>query len=164
MQKEPLTKYGYDKLIAEIEELKSNQRPETVIELDYARSLGDLKENAEYHAAKEKLALIDKRLSELADLYNRVQLIDPSTLPHERVSFGSTVKVLDLDTDEPSTYTIVGSIESNVERGYISFNAPLAKQLLGKQEGDAFSAVLPSGKKEFEIEEISYQEIVFDEK
>jgi transcription elongation factor GreA len=163
MQKEPMTKYGYDKLVREIEDLKSIQRPETVIELDYARSLGDLKENAEYHAAKEKLAFIDKRLGDLGDLYGRVQLIDPSTLPHKRVSFGSTVEVLDLDSDEISIYTIVGGIESNVDKGYISFNAPLARQLLGKEEGDEFSAVLPSGKKEFEIEKIYYREITFDE-
>ena len=158
-----MTNYGYDKLVREIEYLKNVERPETVIELDYARSLGDLKENAEYHAAKEKLALIDTKMGELADLYGRVQLIDPSTLQHQRVSFGSTVVVTDLADDEEYTYTIVGSTESDIAKGYITFNAPLAKTLLGKQEGDEVTAILPAGKRELEIDSVSYIPLTFED-
>ena len=127
--------------------------------IDEARELGDLKENAEYHAAKEKQGLMEARISELGDLVSRAQVIDPSTLSHKRISFGSTVTLLDRATDEELTYTIVGSQESNPDKGLISIQSPLAKLLLGKEEGDEVVANLPSGKKEYDIEEVGYREI-----
>ena len=159
-QKEPMTEYGYKKLQAEFEALKE-ERPKVVEEIERAKEHGDLRENAEYHAAKERLAFIDARLTELADLMARAQVIDPSKLSHERVGFGSTVKLLDIEEDEEIEYTIVGSTESDPEHGLISYNTPLARQLLGKEEGDEVKVRLPGGEKEFEIEEVKYVEIKF---
>ena len=151
MDKEPMTLVGYNKVTNDLEFLKSVERPETVIALDEARQLGDLKENAEYHSAKEKLKLIDVQIAELSNTISKAVIVDPSSLPHDRVSFGSTINLVDVETDDEFTYTIVGGVESNVEKGLISFNSPLAKQLMGKVEGDEFIATLPGGNKTFEI-------------
>ncbi|MBU0632094.1 transcription elongation factor GreA [bacterium] len=159
---EPMTKYGYQKLQAEINHLKLVERPQTVKDIEDALEHGDLKENAEYHAAKEKQKLIDTKLIELAEMVTNAQIVDPSELEHSRVSFGSTVTLSDLGSGEQVTYTIVGGCESNPDIGLISFNSPLAKQLLGREEGDDVKVRLPSGMKEFEIEEVKYQEIVFE--
>ncbi len=159
MEKEPMTNAGYEKITKELEFLKSDERPKTVIELDEARQLGDLKENAEYHAAKEKLKLIDVHIAELGNIISKAVIIDPSTLPHDRVSFGSTVDLIDVKTEEEFTYSIVGGVESNADFGLISFNSPLAKQLLGKEEGDEIVATLPGGVKTFEVLEIYYKEL-----
>ena len=160
--KEPMTKFGYEKLSVELNDLKNRELPEIVKEIEVALEHGDLKENAEYHAAKEKQRLVDLRLSELANILGQAQIVDPSVLEHARISFGSTVLLCDIDEDKEITYTIVGGCESNPDVGLISFNSPLAKQLLGKEEGDEFKAKLPGGIKEFEILEVRYQEIVFD--
>ncbi|MDD3341957.1 MAG: transcription elongation factor GreA [Sulfurospirillaceae bacterium] len=162
MNKEPMTEYGYKKLTHELNDLKKKQRPETVIELDIARSHGDLKENAEYHAAKERLAFIDGRIGELSDLLSRSQVIDPSSYDHDKVRFGSTVMLENLESNEEITYTIVGSTESNAYKGLISYHSPLAKQLMGKGEGDEVSVTLPGGKQEYEILEVAYREIDFE--
>lgn len=159
MEKEPMTSAGYEKITGELDFLKSKERPETVIELDEARQLGDLKENAEYHAAKDKLALIDAQIAELGAIISKAVIIDPSSLPHERVSFGSTVELVDVESEEEFTYAIVGGVEANVDAGLISFNSPLAKQLLGKEEGDELSATLPGGNKTFEVLSVSYKEL-----
>ena len=160
MDKEPMTSAGYEKITGSLDFLKSQERPTTVIELDEARQLGDLKENAEYHAAKEKLALIDSQIAELGSIISKAIIIDPSTLPHNKVSFGSTVELVNTDTDEEFIYSIVGGVEANVDNGLISFNSPLAKQLLGKEEGDEITATLPAGVKSFEILGVSYKELV----
>jgi len=162
MDREPMTLFGYERLQAEVKELKEVKRPAVVKAIEEALEHGDLKENAEYHAAKEQQKNIDARLAELSDILGKAQIVDPSELEHARVSFGSTVVMTDLDTDEEVTYTIVGASESNPEMGLISFNSPLAKQLLGKEEGDEVKVRLPGGEKEFEIEEVKYQEIVFE--
>ena len=159
---QPMTLFGYNKLQAEVKDLKEVKRPAVVKAIEEALEHGDLKENAEYHAAKEAQKNIDNRLAELADILGNSQIVDPSELEHSRVSFGSTVVVTDLNTDEEFTYTIVGGCESDPDKGLISFNSPLAKQLLGKEEGDEVKVRLPSGEKEFEIDEINYKEIVFD--
>jgi transcription elongation factor GreA len=156
MQKEPMTSKDYDNLTQNLNDMKLVQRPKILVSVEEARQLGDLKENAEYHAAKEEQANITKRIIELEDLITRVVIIDPSTLTHEKISFGSTVKLIDVATEEEITYTIVSSPHSNPDIGNISFHSPLAKQLLGKSEGDEFTAQLPGGKKEFEIEEVYY--------
>ncbi len=162
MQAEPMTKFGYERLSSELNHLKTVERPAVVKAIEEAVELGDLKENAEYHAAKELQGKIDERLNDLTDLLGRAQIVDPSELEHSRISFGSTVVLCDLDTDEELTYTIVGGCESNPDYGLISFHSPLAKQLLGKEEGDDFKARLPGGIKEYEIIEVKYQEIVFE--
>ncbi len=158
MEKEPMTNAGYEKITKELEFLKKDERPQTVIELDEARQLGDLKENAEYHAAKEKLKLIDVHIAELGNVISKAVIIDPSILPHDKVSFGSTIDLLDVKSEEEFTYSIVGGVESNAEEGLISFNSPLAKQLLGKEEGDEVVATLPGGVKTFEILDVYYKE------
>lgn len=160
--KEPMTEYGYKKLTNELNDLKKRQRPETVIELDIARSHGDLKENAEYHAAKDRLAFIDTRIAELTDLVGRSHVVDPSSYEHDKVRFGSTVMLEDSETSEEITYTIVGSTESDAYRGLISFYSPLAKQLMGRSEGDEVTIKLPSGSKTYEILEIAYHNINFE--
>lgn len=159
MEKEPMTNIGYEKITNELDFLKKSERPETVISLEEARQLGDLKENAEYHAAKEKLKLIDIQIAELGAVISKAVIIDPSSLPHDRVSFGSTVKLVNVETDEEFEYSIVGGVESNADKGMISFNSPLAKQLMGKEEGDEFSATLPGGVKTFEVLEVFYKEL-----
>ncbi|MCT7487005.1 transcription elongation factor GreA [Aliarcobacter cryaerophilus] len=159
MDKEPMTLVGYNKVTNDLEFLKSTERPETVVALDEARQLGDLKENAEYHSAKEKLKLIDVQIAELSNTISKAVIVDPSSLPHDRVSFGSTINLVDVETDDEFTYTIVGGVESNVEKGLISFNSPLAKQLMGKVEGDEFIATLPGGTKTFEILKVYYKEL-----
>jgi transcription elongation factor GreA len=158
MEKEPMTEHGYNKLTNELNDLKQVQRPAILIAIEEARQLGDLKENAEYHSAREKQGHIDTRIAELNDLISRATILDPSTLPHKRVSFGSTVKLIDLETEEEIEYTIVGGVESDLNKNLISFNSPLAKQLLGKEEGEELKAQLPGGIKEFEIEEVYYKD------
>ena len=159
---EPMTLFGYEKLQAEVKNLKQVKRPQVVKDIEEALEHGDLKENAEYHAAKEQQRQIDGRLADLAELIGSAKIVDPSELEHSIVSFGSTVVLTDMATDEVVTYTIVGGCESNPDMGLISFGSPLAKQLLGREEGDEVKVTLPGGQKEFEIEEIRYQEIVFE--
>ena len=159
MQKEPMLEVTYKKLSKELEQLKTHERGNIAAIIDEARAQGDLKENAEYHAAKDEQGLMEARISELTDLVGRAQVVEPSTLAHDRISFGSTVELVDQSTDEEVVYTIVGGQESNPSRGLISFQSPLAKALLGKEEGDEVSLVLPTGKKTYDIEEVSYVEI-----
>jgi len=149
----------YKKLSEELEQLKTHERGIIAKIIDEARELGDLKENAEYHAAKDRQGLMEARITELTDVVGRAQVIDPSTLAHERISFGSTVVMTDQETDEELTYTIVGGQESNPTTGLISFQSPVAKALLGKEEGDEVEITLPSGKRTYDIEEVSYVEI-----
>ncbi len=162
MQKEPMLQTTYKKLSEELEHLKSVERGVIAKVIDEARELGDLKENAEYHAAKDKQGLMEARIAELTDIVGRAQVVDPSTFPHTRVSFGSTVELTDQNTGEEVHYTIVGGTESNPSKGLISIQSPMARALIGKEEGDEVSLVLPSGKKTYDIEEISYKEIILD--
>ena len=159
---EPMTLFGYEKLQAEVKNLKQVVRPQIVKDIETALEHGDLKENAEYHAAKEAQKNTDQRLAELSEVLGNSRIVDPSELEHARISFGSTVVMTDMDTDEELTYTIVGGCESNPDMGLISFASPLAKQLLGREEGDEVKVRLPGGEKEFEIDEVKYQEIVFE--
>jgi transcription elongation factor GreA len=160
--KEPMTEHGYKKLTHELSDLKKRQRPETVIELDIARSHGDLKENAEYHAAKDRLAFLDARIGELSDLLSRTQVINPASYDHDKIRFGSTIMLENLETNEEVTYTIVGSTESNPNKGLISYHSPLSKQLLGKGEGEEVTIQLPSGKQVYEVLEVAYRDIAFE--
>jgi transcription elongation factor GreA len=160
VQKEPMLKVTFDKLSKELEHLKTVERGEIAHVIDVARELGDLKENAEYHAAKDKQGLMEARILDLTDLVGRAQVIDPSKLTHERVSFGSTIELVDQEDDSEVTYTLVGSQESNPDKGLISIGSPMARALLGKEEGDEVEISLPAGKKTFDVESISYKEIV----
>lgn len=152
----------YNKLSEELEQLKTTERGVIAAIIDEARAQGDLKENAEYHAAKEKQGLMEARIAELTDIVGRAQVVDPSTLAHTRVSFGSTVQLTDQNTDEEISYTIVGGTESNPTKGLISIQSPMARVLIGKEEGDEVSLTLPSGKRTYDIEEVSYKEIILD--
>ncbi len=154
MQKEPMLKITFDRLSKELEQLKTVERGAIAKIIDTARELGDLKENAEYHAAKDKQGLMEARISELTDLVGRAHVINPTTLSHKRVSFGSTVELIDQEDDSEICYTIVGSQESNPEKGLISIGSPMGKALLGKEDGDEVEINLPSGKKIFDIEDI----------
>ena len=162
MQKVPMLESSFRKLSIELEQLRSEERAKIAKIIDEARELGDLKENAEYHAAKERQGLMEARIAELTDIIGRAQVIDPSTLAHERVSFGSTVILIDQDSDEEVKYTIVGVQESNPAKGLISIQSPMARVLLGKEEGDEVEITLPSGKKSFDIEEVKYEPIECD--
>lgn len=162
MNKEPMSQYGYGRLCAELKNLKEIERPAIVKEIDIARSHGDLKENAEYHAAKEKQLFIETRIGDLSIILANAQVIDPAVLSHNKVSFGSTVRILNLENDKEFVYTIVGSTESNPLKGLISFGSPIAKSLIGKTKGDEVSIVLPSGESDFEILDVFYQAIEFE--
>lgn len=162
MDKQPMTKYGYEKLSKEFEYLKNTLRPSIVKEIEVAAEHGDFKENAEYHAAKEKQRLLDEQLNTMSDILGSAQIVDPSTLAHVRISFGSCVTLCDLESDEEVCYTIVGGVESAPDKGLISFHSPLARELLGKEEGDEIHAKLPGGKKSYEVLSVSYKEIRFE--
>ena len=156
MQKEPMSVEGYDLLTREFKFLKDIHKPEVAREKQIAAAHGDRSENAEYHAAKEKLRHIDKRLFYLNAMIEKAVIIDPSKLDHSKVCFGSRVHLVNLDTDEEEVYTICGALEAEVENGLISIHSPLAKALIGKAEGDEVMLKLPNGKKEYEIEKIEY--------
>jgi transcription elongation factor GreA len=161
MHKEPMTKYGFEKLSKELDYLKRVARPQVAEEIEAARQLGDLKENAEYHAAREKQAHIERRIAELSDILSRAVVVDPTKHSHDRVAFGSTVYLLDLETDEELKYTIVGAPEADPSKGLISYHSPLAKALIGKHCGDEVEVNLPGGTKVFEITKICYEDICF---
>ncbi|CAA6811022.1 MAG: Transcription elongation factor GreA [uncultured Sulfurovum sp.] len=154
-----MLKITFDKLSKELEHLKTVERGEIAHIIDVARELGDLKENAEYHAAKDKQGLMEARILDLTDLVGRAQVINPASLAHQRVSFGSKVELIDQEDDSEITYTIVGAQESDISKGWISTGSPMARALLGKEEGDEVSIQLPAGKKTFDIESIEAMEL-----
>ncbi len=149
-----MTPEGYEKMIEEMRDLQKNQRPNIIKEIEEARAKGDLSENAEYHAAKEKHALIEKRISELSKKINNVQVIDPKTVSKDKVGFGCKINLFDVDNESEIDYVIVGEEESDPNNGKISINSPIAQALLGKEVGDEVTVKVPAGKRRFEIEEI----------
>ena len=156
MDKEPITLNGLNKLKEELIFLKEKKRPEIVEAIAEARSHGDLKENAEYHAAKEEQAHNETRIMELEDLLSKAEVIDPSKLTGKDKKFGAKVLLIDLDTDEEANYQIVGDIESDFKEKKISISSPIAKALIGKSVGDEVDVNTPGGGKSYEIIKVSY--------
>ena len=150
----PMTREGYDKLEAELKHLKTKERPSIVKEIEIARAHGDISENAEFHAAKERQSHIETRILQVEDKLARAQVIDPTGQNTEAVRFGLTVDLLDTETDEEVSYTIVGEDETDVSQGKISFTSPIARALLGKGVDDEVSVQVPKGKRQFEIQAI----------
>jgi transcription elongation factor GreA len=150
----PMTRAGYDQLEAELKRLKTRDRIEIVKEIETARAHGDISENAEFHAAKERQSHIETRIRVLEDKLARAQVIDPSGSEPDAVRFGLTVVLLDAETDEEVTYTLVGEDEADASEGRISFNSPIARALLGRSVDDAVTVRVPKGTREFEIREI----------
>jgi len=156
---EPITLEGYDLLVQEFKFLLEVEKPKTAEEKLIAAAQGDRSENADYHAAKEKLRFIDKRLFYLNSMIQKSQIIDPASYLHDKVSFGSTVTIVNIDTDEEEIYTLCGVLESEPENGLISIHSPIAKAMIGKKVDDDFKINLPKGKKEYEIVNIEYKNI-----
>ncbi|ADC61662.1 transcription elongation factor GreA [Allochromatium vinosum] len=157
MNKVPLTARGAEKLREELEQLKRVERPRIIEAIAEARAHGDLKENAEYHAAREQQGFVEGRIKDIEGKLSHAQIIDVTTMPHNgKVIFGATVKVLELETDEEHCYQIVGEDEADLKQGLISVGSPLARCLIGKAEGDVASLQAPGGLREFEILEVQY--------
>lgn len=156
VEKVPVTTKGYEVFQAELKNLKSVERPDVIEAIAVAREHGDLKENAEYHAARERQSFIEGRIMELEDKLSRAEVIDPSKMEGEVVRFGATVTIVDCDTDEEKVYQIVGELETDIENGKISLASPLAKGLISKSPGDAFTLNTPGGSKDYEIEDVKY--------
>jgi transcription elongation factor GreA len=157
MDKEPITVQGLENLKTELENLKSIQRPKVVAAIAEARSHGDLKENAEYHAAKEQQGLIEGRVLKINDLIARANIIDVKKIDNDgKVIFGSTVKVQDLETNKEITYKLVGQDEADIKKNFIFYKSPIGKALIGKNKGDMLSVNTPSGERNFEIKDVKY--------
>jgi transcription elongation factor GreA len=157
MNKTPMTVEGAEALRQELNELKTVARPKVIAAIAEARAHGDLKENAEYHAAREQQSFIEGRIKEIEAKLSNAQIIDVTTLnAGGKVVFGATVDVLDLETDEEHTYKIVGEDEADIRHGKISVTSPIARALIGKMEGDEVEIEVPGGKREFEILEVRY--------
>ena len=157
MDKEPITVNGLQNLKKELEDLKNVQRPKVVEAIAEARSHGDLKENAEYHAAKEQQALIESRVIAINDLIARANVIDVTKIENNgKVIFGSTVKLQDLEANKEITYKLVGQDEANIKNNLIFFKSPIGKALIGKEKGEMVSVDTPSGEKSFEILNVEY--------
>jgi len=157
MQKFPMTTIGHAALETELKQLKSEERPYIINAIAVAREHGDLKENAEYHAAKEKQGFVEGRIQELESKLTLAMIVDPSSLDGDTVKFGATVSIVNEDTDEESTYQIVGEDEANIKLGKVSITAPIARGMIGKEVGDVFEIQAPGGSKSYEILEIDYK-------
>jgi transcription elongation factor GreA len=156
MEKIPMTAEGYQALDAELKRLKSEERPAIIQAISEARAHGDLSENAEYHAAKERQAFIETRVAEIEDKIARSQIIDVSKLSGKQVKFGATVNLIEEDSGEKSKYKIVGEDESDVKAGKISITSPIARALIGKEEGDVVEVMAPGGAKSYEIVKVKF--------
>ncbi len=158
MDKTPMTAKGAEKLREELNELKSVQRPRVIQAIAEAREHGDLKENAEYHAAREQQGFIEGRIQEIEGKLSHAQIIDPTTLNAEgKVVFGATVELLDLETDKEVTYQIVGEDEADIKQSKISYSSPIARALIGKEIDDVAEVQAPGGLHEYEIVSIRYE-------
>ena len=156
MHKIPMTKEGLNELEAELRRLKTEERPAIIRAIAEAREHGDLSENAEYHAARERQSFVEGRLAELEDVISRAEVIDTSKLSGDTVRFGAEVMVADADTDEEASYRIVGAHEADAAAGRLSVTSPLSRALIGKSIGDVVEVATPGGGKSYEIVKVSY--------
>ncbi|MBT9384842.1 transcription elongation factor GreA [Pseudooceanicola sp. CBS1P-1] len=156
MEKIPMTRAGYAKLEAELKQLKSVERPEIIRAIAEAREHGDLSENAEYHSAREKQSFIEGRIKELEGVLGLADVIDPANM-RGAIKFGAKVTLVDEDTDEEKIWQIVGEYEANIEAGLLNVKSPLARALIGKEEGDSVEVKTPGGEKSYEVLSIVYE-------
>ncbi|MEM7058311.1 MAG: transcription elongation factor GreA [Pseudomonadota bacterium] len=156
MEKVPVTKAGYDGLNAELKELKENERPSVIKAIAEAREHGDLSENAEYHAARERQSFVEGRIQELEGLVGRADVIDPSKMSGDTIKFGATIEIVDEDTDEEKIFQIVGEAEADIDSGKLNMRSPLARAMIGKEVGDSVEVNTPGGGKSYEILSIKY--------
>jgi transcription elongation factor GreA len=156
MEKIPMTRAGYTALDDELKKLKSAERPAVIAAIAEAREHGDLSENAEYHAAREKQSFIEGRIKELEAVLSRAEVIDPKKLSGA-IKFGATVRLVDEDTDEEKTYQIVGEPEADLETGRLNIKSPLARALIGKEVGDSVEVKTPGGERSYEVLSISFE-------
>lgn len=155
--KTPMTLHGAESMRAELEQLKRVDRPRIVAAIAEARAHGDLKENAEYHAAKDQQGMSEAKIRDIEAQLSHAQIIDVSSLKNEgKVVFGSTVKLINIDTDEPVTYQIVGDFEADLKHGKISYQSPIVRAIIGKLEGDEVAVNTPKGEVVYEIGEVLY--------
>jgi transcription elongation factor GreA len=157
MEKIPMTQKGYDILSAELKQLKEIDRPKVIDDISEARAHGDLKENAEYHAAREKQSFIEGRIKELEVVLSRSDIIDHTTFTGKTVKFGATVGIFDETTEQESTYIIVGHYEANTKANKLSLQAPMSRALIGKSVGDVVAVQTPNGAKKYEIISVSFE-------
>ena len=156
MDKIPLTKEGYARLEAKLKILKSVERPTVIRAIAEAREHGDLSENAEYHAARERQSLIEGQIAELEDSLARADVIDVSLLAGKAIKFGAKVTLADDDTGDKNTYQLVGQAEADIDRGLLAITSPLARALIGKQKGESVEVVTPKGSKLYEIVKVTF--------
>ncbi|MGH7079236.1 MAG: transcription elongation factor GreA [Acetobacteraceae bacterium] len=156
MQKFPMTASGLQRLEEELRHLKGTERPGIIRAIAEARSHGDLSENAEYHAARDRQSFIEGRIAELEEIVASAEVIDPSTLSGDNVKFGAHVRVVDEDSEKESSYQIVGVHEADIKNGRLSVSSPLAKALIGRKVGDTVSVPAPSGDRSYEILAVTY--------
>ena len=156
VQKFPMTAPGLQRLEDELRTLKSIERPAVIRAIAEARTHGDLSENAEYHAARERQSFIEGRIAELEEIVSSVEVIDPSTLSGDNVKFGAHVKLIDEETDKETTYQIVGTHEADIKSQRLSVSSPLAKALIGKKVGDSISVPAPGGDRSYEILSVKF--------
>ncbi|APS00164.1 transcription elongation factor GreA [Pajaroellobacter abortibovis] len=156
MEKNPISPTGFARLREELQHLRSVERPSIITAIAAAREHGDLSENAEYHAAREKQSFIEGRIKELEEKLSRSEVIDPAQVKGSRVAFGATVKLYNTDTEEITVYKILGADESDVNQGILSISSPLARALVGKEVGDKVTIRTPGGARAYEILELLY--------
>ena len=156
MEKVPMTLGGLERLESDLKRYKTEERPAVIAAIAEARAHGDLSENAEYHAAKERQSFIEGQITEIEDLIARAEVIDVSALSGDTIKFGATVTLVDIETDEERTYQIVGEVESDIKEGRLSIISPLARALIGKSEGDDVDFAAPGGQRAYEILSVKY--------
>ena len=156
MDKVPMTRQGYDALNVELKQLKDKERPAVITAIAEARDHGDLSENAEYHAAREKQSFIEGRIREIEAQVSRAEVIDPSKMTGKTIRFGATIVLVDEDTEEERTYQIVGETEADIDNGKLNMRSPLARALIGKEEGDQVEVMTPGGGKCYEVLGVRY--------
>ncbi|MEC7488089.1 MAG: transcription elongation factor GreA [Pseudomonadota bacterium] len=157
MEKAPMTLQGFDDLQTELKRLKTTERPEVIKAIAAAREHGDLSENAEYHAARERQAFIEGRVGIIEDLLSRAEVIDVTAIKGKVIKFGAIITIIDEDTEEKSTYQIVGEHEADVKLGKLSVNSPMARAMIGKTVSDSIEVTTPGGTKSYEIMAVKYK-------